>query len=119
MVHFLADDLGAEETDLVCQLVLKRPDCGRFRYSASPGKTVALFLGVKKDCGSCIEIPLKQHFRPVGVFPVVLGKSCGESCKAASGLGDGGRPMLQAAQVSVGSHCPEPCRWPLEGPLPP
>lgn len=45
-----------------------------------------LFLGVKKDRGSCIEIPLKQHFRPVKVFPVVLGKSCGESCKAASGL---------------------------------
>lgn len=121
----LADGLGAEETDLVCELALKRPDCGQCRYTAPIGKRVVLFLAVKKDSGSCTEIRLKQHFRPVRVFPAVLGESSGASCKAASGL------QLRRGSVTGAVHCqllgsalaasccPGPCRCTLEGPLPP
>lgn len=97
--HFLADDLAAEETDLVCELVLKRPGCGQCRYTAPPGKRVALFLPVKKGSGSCTEIRLKQHFRPVGVFPAVLGESSGASGKATSGL------QLRRGSVTGAGHC--------------
>jgi len=48
MGHFLADDLGAEETDLVCQLASARSACRQCRYTAAPGKRAALFLGVKQ-----------------------------------------------------------------------
>lgn len=98
------------ETELACQFVLKHPNHGQIHcYSREDS---GIILGVKTDRGVCIEIPLKQHFScfPLCAGKVLWGKLQGSIWAASEKRLDGRGGLVLAAWVSVGSHCPGPCR---------